>query len=477
MYRPEAAEGSNDGDSVMHRRRKFATKARTGCITCKCVDVFRFAHQFANVSRIRRVKCDESKPSCQRCTSTGRKCDGYVTAVSSTRRLMQPSSTSLSRSDAERQALYMFRTKIAASIVSGFDADFWTRDLLQAAEAHETVQYAVAALAAAYRATIPSECSDSVERQFVLAQYTKSIKALSACVSNGAFRSREEQVVVLITNFLFICICALQGSREEACLHLRGGLSLLHSWGLGAEGEAVSGPTLTPVKLLVTMYTQLDTQARVVLQASEPHAGSPWGTHNVALDGWGSGHFEAVSKAFSKLERLHNLGIQERAYLRTLGGRSGHDLHLMRYREQVSLWDSEFGWILRNCTNEGKCSSMRVLRVRRLLAGACLESEFRKVGDTARQDETWCKEIVNLAYQITQESQSQEIGTRFSPAGGLVEALYFVAVNCQDKRIRGKAMDHLRNHPVVEGLWNSSVALEAAVVILDKDLGSSFLIL
>lgn len=38
-------------------------------------------------------------------------------------------------------------------------------------------------------------------------------------------------------------------------------------------------------------------------------------------------------------------------------------------------------------------------------------------------------------------------------------------------------MDHLRNHPVVEGLWNSSVALEAAVVILDKDLGSSFLIL
>jgi len=30
-----------------------------------------------SIFRIRRVKCDEAKPSCQRCTSTGRKCDGY----------------------------------------------------------------------------------------------------------------------------------------------------------------------------------------------------------------------------------------------------------------------------------------------------------------------------------------------------------------------------------------------------------------
>jgi hypothetical protein len=28
--------------------------------------------------RIRKVKCDEVKPSCKRCTDTGRKCDGYT---------------------------------------------------------------------------------------------------------------------------------------------------------------------------------------------------------------------------------------------------------------------------------------------------------------------------------------------------------------------------------------------------------------
>ncbi|KAM0511705.1 hypothetical protein ACHAPE_009589 [Trichoderma viride] len=30
------------------------------------------------LSRIRRVKCDETRPSCRRCVSTGRRCDGYL---------------------------------------------------------------------------------------------------------------------------------------------------------------------------------------------------------------------------------------------------------------------------------------------------------------------------------------------------------------------------------------------------------------
>ncbi|KAJ5150527.1 uncharacterized protein N7500_010716 [Penicillium coprophilum] len=47
---------------VVTRRRKWAPKLKSGCMTCK----------------IRRVKCDEEKPQCRRCVSTGRKCDGYA---------------------------------------------------------------------------------------------------------------------------------------------------------------------------------------------------------------------------------------------------------------------------------------------------------------------------------------------------------------------------------------------------------------
>src|ERR1700712_3835315 len=37
-------------------------KSNTGCLSCKA----------------RKVKCDEDKPVCRRCLSTGRKCDGYA---------------------------------------------------------------------------------------------------------------------------------------------------------------------------------------------------------------------------------------------------------------------------------------------------------------------------------------------------------------------------------------------------------------
>ena len=48
------------------RKRRSYPKVRSDCLTCK----------------IRRKKCDEQKPSCHRCVSTGRKCDGYATYAS-----------------------------------------------------------------------------------------------------------------------------------------------------------------------------------------------------------------------------------------------------------------------------------------------------------------------------------------------------------------------------------------------------------
>ncbi|SCB65994.1 unnamed protein product [Fusarium graminearum] len=44
------------------RQRAYHTKSRTGCRTCK----------------IRKVRCDEQQPACDRCTSTARVCDGYA---------------------------------------------------------------------------------------------------------------------------------------------------------------------------------------------------------------------------------------------------------------------------------------------------------------------------------------------------------------------------------------------------------------
>lgn len=73
---PKKTQSQHADTQKPRRTRKSHNKVRTGCLTCK----------------VRRKKCDETKPACERCIRTGRKCDGYVSVQSA------PTSTAADRS-------------------------------------------------------------------------------------------------------------------------------------------------------------------------------------------------------------------------------------------------------------------------------------------------------------------------------------------------------------------------------------------
>ncbi|KAJ3460567.1 hypothetical protein MRS44_011434 [Fusarium solani] len=424
------------------RQRRFATKVRTGCITC----------------RIRRIKCDEAKPYCHRCTSTGRKCDGYAILGPATRKPQSPpAQPTPGGNPEERQALYIFRTKVAMSIASSLDFGFWAHDLLQTAETYRTVQHAVVALATAYRSSILIEHgSRTQERQFILTQYNKSITSLQHCLSNQELLTRDQKVIILMVNLVFICICAVQGFQEEACVHLRNGLSLFHEWQLGVSEGSTQASTPTPVKLLATLYTQLDTQARMIMESSYPHKMRLWPPHSVVLDGWGSGHLATITKATSQLERLHNASIQ----LTTPPGPPEHEntcLHQhMPLYHHLQTWDLDFGPLL----SQGG-TAIKYLQIRRLLTGANFELWRSNTSKAPGPSPTWASKILELVNEIMQDSRFLEARVVFTPAGGLVEALYFVATRCHDTRVKRVAIEILERRPILEGLWNSSMAYAA----------------
>ena len=54
--------------------RYLQVRAMTGAVCCWRAHV---ADPPAAAHRIRRIKCDEARPACERCLSTGRTCDGY----------------------------------------------------------------------------------------------------------------------------------------------------------------------------------------------------------------------------------------------------------------------------------------------------------------------------------------------------------------------------------------------------------------
>ena len=114
------------------------------------------------MSRIRRVKCDETRPACNRCTTSGRTCDGYAsstTAPQSRRALADavrhlqvagPASRVLGDPVAADDAACFdfFRHCTSSMTGSVLPAPFWERQVLQMAYGERAVWRVVVALGA-----------------------------------------------------------------------------------------------------------------------------------------------------------------------------------------------------------------------------------------------------------------------------------------------------------------------------------------
>ncbi|KAG0650452.1 Aspercryptin biosynthesis cluster-specific transcription regulator atnN [Hyphodiscus hymeniophilus] len=147
--------------SQLTERRMAAINGRIGCVTYK----------------IRRVKCGEAKPSCLRCTSTGRKCDGYVSpparqnSKSTPRKTPAPKSAStqsangtpasaiaISRSPStdisgipsQRRSFHYFRMRNMSLMPGNFEPYFWDHLVLQYSHRDPTIRYSLIALSTIY---------------------------------------------------------------------------------------------------------------------------------------------------------------------------------------------------------------------------------------------------------------------------------------------------------------------------------------
>src|SRR5690349_19556803 len=116
--------------------------------------------------RIRHVKCDETKPECTKCLSTGRKCDGYEDPKAPRTKNKRASSrdgASLSRSATpdrqlqlhlgnakERRALEFFFHRTAPQLSGFFSRAFWNGAVLQISINEPTIRHAMVAVSAMY---------------------------------------------------------------------------------------------------------------------------------------------------------------------------------------------------------------------------------------------------------------------------------------------------------------------------------------
>ncbi|KAH8669593.1 hypothetical protein BGZ60DRAFT_528070 [Tricladium varicosporioides] len=204
-----------------------APKVKTGCFTC----------------RSRRVKCDEAKPACKRCTKFGVLCEGYPKAVKEpistvTRKLIprsqrpipisqvavdsflrQPSTTSI-REDPEFRYFQYYVNEVAAQIQGPFKTQVWDRFIPQAAELQPFVRNGIVAIAALSRSrklvgwSKGPPLSDP-EHQFALGQYCKALKGMRESITDSIEDGRNALIACLLV-FVFE---SLQGHQAAASTH------------------------------------------------------------------------------------------------------------------------------------------------------------------------------------------------------------------------------------------------------------------
>lgn len=199
-------------------------------------------------NRARKVKCDETKPECRKCTSTNRKCEGYpalptgqaayswadllsLQNVAPTITRRNPSSICTSN-DMEARALDFFRAQVAPVLSQHSSKQFWNILVSQVGQSEPAVRHALVCIGSIYEglsSTNPNLLTASQET-FAITQYNLALNKLISAAS--------DRNMTLLVCLLFICIETLRGNKNMAIEHCRHGITICNSLPQGLSGWA-----------------------------------------------------------------------------------------------------------------------------------------------------------------------------------------------------------------------------------------------
>ncbi|PLB51390.1 Zn(II)2Cys6 transcription factor [Aspergillus steynii IBT 23096] len=256
-------------------------RSRLGCKTCKA----------------RRVKCGQEKPTCVRCSSTGRQCEyrrattrTFSSAPATRTVLDHPLSSSPNTVWRERRAFAYYFHRAAVSVGGELDVDFWRSIIPQVCRAEPAVWDAMIALSSllespelcpdviAFRRPHPHSLND--KQRDALGWYSRSVAAVRRHLETGGV----DIFVGLVTCVLFICIEALMGGLPEAVQLYDQGVRLILALrsqiacGLVSEARAsLLEDTIVPIFVRLGMLsTRIVALPVSALLTETKHPLTPW---------------------------------------------------------------------------------------------------------------------------------------------------------------------------------------------------------
>ncbi|PWY96242.1 hypothetical protein BO94DRAFT_580105 [Aspergillus sclerotioniger CBS 115572] len=463
------------------------SKSRNGCATCKA----------------RKVKCDEQKPVCLRCKSTGRRCGGYNAANSL--RIIQhvPIGKTLQQvgqlTKNEQTSVEFFQRYTIPS----FGADLGAC-LLPAASSDPIIHSVAIAVGCMHRSfTFPSTGGDNGS-QFALRYYNKAIREL---VLGGWHNSVRTSNTVLMACVLFFCCESLQGRYKAALQHAASGLRIIQQ----QQALSHASPKRAPAaigRLFHTLESQiLEIEGPVTIGADILSSEDTYTARDMIRTTANSdGIQHSFEILYNKLMRLDAIAEILEAPLKdgmpqNTPPASMLESELMKIRLDMQGWMIRFDqWnamVFGNQQHSPKTSttydSIMILNTWRVLISMYLRMDWppsEMCWDRFTADFihllSFASAILNphgstysfghhpSPASLTPQNDlgvvlppllpkpSNAVNSTFSLSLGIITPLYICATRCRDSKIRYRALSFLFCCRRREGLWDSDLAARVA---------------
>ncbi|KAI9041126.1 Zn(II)2Cys6 transcription factor [Aspergillus affinis] len=470
--------------------RPNGARSKTGCKTC----------------RIRRVKCDEARPVCNRCSSTGRKCDGYVVcSAGHAKRPLIPRAYSSPApcaavgcfprlSHAEAQGFVYFRDHTSREATGWFVSAIWKQMILPMAHREAAVMHAAVGVGAMHRSTrgqspslrLPA-CMES-HHSFALSQYVKAIRQLRERLDRFE-HDRQNPEIALVACLLFVCLEMLQGNRLGVLLHLQNGLRVLAS--IPSQVRRVSNGEhrcLLVTRERPTGVEQI-TEILVRLDVDSTAFGERAPAYRIAsaLDALGPERplppkFIDLVEARHFIDCLTSTAHHIRGDLLALSREFCRDpprdaawrccmefasIRMVRQSQHAALfanmktleknlahWLASFQHLTPNSPEDAQSSMFLEIR---------FHSVFLQLTTCHNDRETYCDQFAPTFHRIVDlcslliGDAVHSTGPTFVVDSGLIPSLYLTAIKCRRSEIRRRAISLLSRYPCQEGMWEPAL--------------------
>ncbi|KAL5089152.1 hypothetical protein Trisim1_006005 [Trichoderma cf. simile WF8] len=496
--------------------RKFAPKSRLGCKTCK----------------IRRIKCDLSQPSCMKCQSTGRACDGYgempyvlktdiasshyqdnnakgaecydryhpgVTICTYQAKQWQAKSHVLTSHNlgplmvlpatgpAQTEAMCFFEYTSIKHLNEYRPNETWRKTLMFFSQTVPSVRYAATALALVNRSYLDRNSKDHLHQPLpnenALSYYNRAIHLLLKQESGD---SDETTAITLLVCYLFTCFDHLAGNYIQAMKHVRGGVELSRNidktiLNNNTYDDTKSSAVRTLIHQVTRQIRRLDVQAATFLVDWTPIDVQEARTPDFLPF---NSTFRSLDQAADRLQILvaQVMGLrnaeQEMYFTGEMPPPPPPSIKNDILRE-LETWSNLF----ENMLQQGKSHEtdaeayplIPLLRLQYAITWTLLSSYGS--GREMEYDNflPQFQQCVALADDLVaaHERYSGSLKPTFTPEIGVLPVLYIIGVKCRHPVVRRKVLSILRRQPIREAIWDSISAARVVERVMEIEEGES----